>query len=157
MNLPNRNIICSIPPVGPEASWHLMVVLSNWLALSVAVVVTLRVKSLVMFISGFTAVATALAPVALSTTWSPTIVLPVLVDATMSVNKLYSHSSRIPWPTQEHIITSLGHSLSPLLSGHCPPVTGWLMVLCTWHDKSAVATWNNYIICTSTYWNLRGY
>jgi len=138
MNLPNRNIICSIPPGGPDASWHLMVVLLNWLALSVAVVVTLRVKLLVMLTSGFAAVTTAVAPVAGSTLWE-NIAPSVLAYTILAVNKLFFHSSTAPWPKQEHIISSFVHSLSTLLPGHCPPVTGWLAVLCTWHDKSTVA------------------
>jgi len=138
MNLPKRNIICSIPPGGPEASWHLMAVLLNWLALNVAVVVTLRVKPLVMLTSGFAAVTTAVAPVAVSTLWG-NIAPSVLAYTILAVNKLFLHSSTAPWTKQEHLISSFMHSLSTLLPGHCPPVTGWLTVLCTWHDKSTVA------------------
>ena len=64
---------------------------------------------------------------------TPAIVLPVLVNASLSVNKLYSHSITITWPKQEHIMSLFVHSLSTLLSGHCPPVTGLLMVLWTWY------------------------
>ena len=90
MNVPNRNIICSIPPAGPEVSSHLMAVLLNWVTFTVAVVVTLRVKSLVMFTRGFTTVATALAPVELSTIGA-NVVGPVLINDTISVNKLFIH------------------------------------------------------------------
>ena len=95
MNVPNRNIIRSIAPLGPEASSHPMAVLLNWLALSVAVVVTLRVKSLVMFTRGFTTVATAVAPVVGSTIGANE-VGPLLVNTTNCVNKLFLHWSRSP-------------------------------------------------------------
>ena len=118
MNLPYINIVCSILPEGPEVSSHLMAVLLNWLALTAAVVVTLRVKSVVMLSRGFTAVTTAEARVLASLSWAPTIVLPVLRKSIVSENKVCCHSMVAPFPKQEHNILSLVHSCM-LLPGHC--------------------------------------
>ena len=95
MNLTKRDIICSVPPAGPKASLHLMVVLLNWVASTIAVVLTLRVKTLARSTRGLTSVATAVA----SVVWSmigANEVGPLLVNTNKPVNKLLIHSRMSP-------------------------------------------------------------
>ena len=128
MNWPKSNIVFSIPP---NLSSHLMVVL---------VLVTGRVKIVVMLTRGFTAVTTAEALALSCVILSPTIVAPVLLNVMLPYgNKLLLHSMTSPLPRQEHIISSLVHS-RVLLSEHCAwPVMGLLILLWTWHERSTVA------------------